>query len=138
MLLVLAIGQADIPMFNAYVGLSTATMGLMLGNNILIMSGAIMYSSGASLSYIICIAINHSFISVILGGFGYDRGVPIKENIVLVIGDNDIINISAADYHSSPIAGIPRLKVWNAKDVIVFKRSMPTGHARTQNPLFFG
>ncbi|WBA81242.1 Re/Si-specific NAD(P)(+) transhydrogenase subunit beta [Endozoicomonas sp. GU-1] len=236
--LVLGIGGADMPvvvsMLNAYSGLAAAMTGFMLGNNLLIITGAMVGSSGAILSYLMCAAMNRSFISVILGGFGTaegtiveggdqgeytevsaedvaeqlknstsviitpgygmavaqaqhpvrdlvkklrDRGIKVRFGIhpvagrlpghmnvllaeakvpydiveemdeinddfadtdtVLVIGANDTVNPAAAEDPNSPIAGMPVLRVWEAGEVIVFKRSMATGYAGVQNPLFF-
>jgi len=238
--MVAAIGGGDMPvvvsMLNSYSGWAAAAAGFMLGNNLLIITGALVGSSGAILSYIMCRAMNRSFISVILGGFGSDDGAPaagadgpmgeyteisadaaadalmsaksvvitpgygmavakaqypvaeltqrlrargIKvrfgvhpvagrlpghmnvllaearvpydivlemdeinddfadTDVVLVIGANDTVNPAANDDPSSPIAGMPVLEVWHAQHVIVFKRSMATGYAGVQNPLFF-
>ena len=236
--LVLGIGGADMPvvvsMLNAYSGLAAAMTGFMLGNNLLIITGAMVGSSGAILSYLMCSAMNRSFISVILGGFGTEEGTvatgevqgthtetnaddvaemlknsssviitpgygmavaqaqhPLRELVsklrdnginvrfgihpvagrlpghmnvllaeakvpydiveemdelnddftdtdtVLVIGANDTVNPAAMDDPNSPIAGMPVLKVWEAGQVVVFKRSMATGYAGVQNPLFF-
>ena len=236
--LVLGIGGADMPvvvsMLNAYSGLAAAMTGFMLGNNLLIITGAMVGSSGAILSYLMCTAMNRSFISVILGGFGTeegtvvdsdeqgeyievsaeevadrlkgsasviitpgygmavaqaqhqvrdlvnklrDRGIKVRFGIhpvagrlpghmnvllaeakvpydivdemdeinddfvdtdtVLVIGANDTVNPAAAEDPNSPIAGMPVLRVWEAAEVVVFKRSMATGYAGVQNPLFF-
>lgn len=235
--LVAAIGGGDMPvvvsMLNSYSGWAAAAAGFMLNNELLIITGALVGSSGAYLSYIMCKAMNRSFISVILGGFGTDssvqasdeedgeyreidaaatadmlknarkvmitpgygmavaqaqypvaeltkalreRGVDVTFGIhpvagrlpghmnvllaearvpydvvlemdevnddfgdidaVLVIGANDTVN-PAAEEPGSPIAGMPVLKVWDADNVIVFKRSMATGYAGVQNPLFF-
>ncbi|MFT0762062.1 Re/Si-specific NAD(P)(+) transhydrogenase subunit beta [Actinomyces sp. F1_1611] len=236
--LVAAIGGGDMPvvvsMLNSYSGWAAAAAGFMLNNELLIITGALVGSSGAYLSYIMCRAMNRSFISVILGGFGTDtssaptgdeevgeyreidaagtaellknsrkvmitpgygmavaqaqypvaeltkalreRGVDVTFGIhpvagrlpghmnvllaearvpydvvkemdevnddfgdidtVLVIGANDTVN-PAAEEPGSPIAGMPVLKVWEAGNVIVFKRSMATGYAGVQNPLFF-
>ena len=236
--LVLGIGGADMPvvvsMLNAYSGIAAAATGFMLGNNLLIITGAMVGSSGAILSYLMCAAMNRSFISVILGGFGTDGGTvaadgeqgehteanveevadmlkgassviitpgygmavaqaqhPLRElvnklraqniqvrfgihpvagrlpghmnvllaeakvpydiveemdeinddfsdtDVVLVIGANDTVNPAAAEDPGSPIAGMPVLKVWESERVVVFKRSMATGYAGVQNPLFF-
>ncbi len=236
--LVLGIGGADMPvvvsMLNAYSGLAAAMTGFMLGNNLLIITGAMVGSSGAILSYLMCTAMNRSFISVILGGFGTNSGTvpvdvdqgehretnvdevaeilknsasviitpgygmavaqaqhPVRELVnklrssgvkvrfgihpvagrlpghmnvllaeakvpydiveemdelnddfaetdtVLVIGANDTVNPAATEDPSSPIAGMPVLRVWEAGQVVVFKRSMATGYAGVQNPLFF-
>jgi len=236
--MVAAIGGGDMPvvvsMLNSYSGWAAAAAGFMLGNALLIITGSLVGSSGAILSYIMCRAMNRSFISVILGGFGSDGGVvgeardygehreiqadaaaellagassivitpgygmataqaqyavadltaklrakgatvrfgihpvagrlpghmnvllaeakvpydivlemdEINEDfpdtdVVLVIGANDTVNPAALEEPNSPIAGMPVLEVWNAKDVIVFKRSMATGYAGVQNPLFF-
>ena len=235
--LVASIGGADMPvvvsMLNSYSGWAAAAAGFMLSNDLLIVTGALVGSSGAILSYIMCKAMNRSFISVIAGGFGNDvqassdeeqgehrettaeevaellknsssviitpgygmavaqaqypvaeitaklreRGVNVRFGIhpvagrlpghmnvllaeakvpydivlemdeinedfadtdtVLVIGDNDTVNPAAMDDPNSPIAGMPVLEVWKAQNVIVFKRSMNTGYAGVQNPLFF-
>ncbi len=236
--LVAAIGGADMPvvisMLNSYSGWAAAASGFMLNNDLLIVTGALVGSSGAILSYIMCKAMNRSFISVIAGGFGNApaaakkdeemgeyhelkanevadllknsssviitpgygmavaqaqnavaalteklkaRGIEVRfaihpvagrlpghmnvllaeakvpydivfemdeinddfENTdtVLVIGANDTVNPAAAEDPSSPIAGMPVLEVWNARNVVVFKRSMNPGYAGVQNPLFF-
>lgn len=235
--LVAAIGGGDMPvvvsMLNSYSGWAAAMAGFTLGNDLLIIVGALVGSSGAYLSYIMCQAMNRSFISVILGGFGSDGAVaeerdygthheitapevadmlasaskvvitpgygmavaqaqyPVADltrrlreagvdvsfaihpvagrlpghmnvllaeanvpydivyemdevndtlseaDVVLVIGANDTVNPSAEE-PGSPIAGMPVIKVWEAKNVIVFKRSMGNaGYAGVQNPLFF-
>jgi NAD(P) transhydrogenase subunit beta len=235
--LVASIGGGDMPvvvsMLNSYSGWAAAASGFLLDNNLLIVTGALVGSSGAYLSYIMCRAMNRSFISVIAGGFGIEaapdtavdygehreitaseaaellrdassviitpgygmavaqaqypvadltrrlreRGVEVRfgihpvagrlpghmnvllaeakvpydivlemdeinddfanTSVVLVIGANDTVNPSAAEDPSSPIAGMPVLRVWEAKQVIVFKRSMAAGYAGVQNPLFF-
>lgn len=235
--LVASIGGGDMPvvvsMLNSYSGWAAAAAGFLLNNDLLIVTGALVGSSGAYLSYIMCKAMNRSFISVIAGGFGIaapaedavdhgehrevdagtvadmlgsastvvitpgygmavaqaqypvaeltqklrDRGVDVKFGIhpvagrlpghmnvllaeakvpydivlemdeinddlastavVLVIGANDTVNPAAAEDPSSPIAGMPVLRVWEAENVIVFKRSMASGYAGVQNPLFF-
>ncbi|MBS0970920.1 NAD(P)(+) transhydrogenase (Re/Si-specific) subunit beta [Chimaeribacter arupi] len=236
--LVASIGGADMPvvvsMLNSYSGWAAAAAGFMLSNDLLIVTGALVGSSGAILSYIMCKAMNRSFISVIAGGFGTDgsstgeaeemgeyrettaeevaellknstsviitpgygmavaqaqypvhditaklraRGITVRFGIhpvagrlpghmnvllaeakvpydivlemdeinedfsdtdtVLVIGANDTVNPAAQDDPRSPIAGMPVLEVWKAQNVIVFKRSMNTGYAGVQNPLFF-
>ncbi|BDZ41006.1 NAD(P) transhydrogenase subunit beta [Paraoerskovia sediminicola] len=239
--LVAAIGGGDMPvvvsMLNSYSGWAAAAAGFMLSNDLLIVTGALVGSSGAILSYIMCKAMNRSFVSVILGGFGSDGGAPsagagdgvvgdhhetnaadvadmLKDaktvvitpgygmavakaqypvadlveklraqgvdvrfgvhpvagrlpghmnvllaeakvpydivlemdeinddlgatDVVLVIGANDTVNPAALDDPGSPIAGMPVLEVWNSGRVIVFKRSMATGYAGVQNPLFF-
>ena len=235
--LVASIGGADMPvvvsMLNSYSGWAAAAAGFMLSNDLLIVTGALVGSSGAILSYIMCKAMNRSFISVIAGGFGNDvqvsseteqgehrettaeevaellknsssviitpgygmavaqaqypvaeitqklreRGVNVRFGIhpvagrlpghmnvllaeakvpydivlemdeinddfadtdtVLVIGANDTVNPAAMDDPHSPIAGMPVLEVWKAANVVVFKRSMNTGYAGVQNPLFF-
>ncbi|WP_288800151.1 Re/Si-specific NAD(P)(+) transhydrogenase subunit beta [uncultured Arsenicicoccus sp.] len=236
--LVASIGGGDMPvvvsMLNSYSGWAAAAAGFMLSNDLLIITGALVGSSGAYLSYIMCKAMNRSFLSVIAGGFGSDgavageardygehretsaeevaalltearsvvitpgygmavaqaqhgvadlaarlreRGVQVRfgihpvagrlpghmnvllaeakvpydivlemdeinddlasTDVVLVIGANDTVNPAALDDPSSPIAGMPVLEVWHAHDVIVFKRSMSTGYAGVQNPLFF-
>jgi NAD(P) transhydrogenase subunit beta len=236
--LVAAIGGGDMPvvvsMLNSYSGWAAAAAGFLLDNDLLIITGSLVGSSGAILSYIMCKAMNRSFISVIAGGFGSDgavsgeardygehreiladeaaellasassvvitpgygmavaqaqypvaeltaklraRGVDVRfgihpvagrlpghmnvllaearvpydivlemdeinadfasTDVVLVIGANDTVNPAALDEPGSPIAGMPVLEVWHARDVIVFKRSMATGYAGVQNPLFF-
>ena len=236
--LVASIGGGDMPvvvsMLNSYSGWAAAAAGFLLDNDLLIITGALVGSSGAYLSYIMCRAMNRSFISVIAGGFGVEAGTvasdvdygehreitaegaadllteahsviitpgygmavaqaqyPVAEltrklrergvdvrfgihpvagrlpghmnvllaeakvpydivlemdevnpdmpdtDVVLVIGANDTVNPAAMDDPGSPIAGMPVLTVWQAKDVIVFKRSMATGYAGVQNPLFF-
>jgi NAD(P) transhydrogenase subunit beta len=235
--LVASIGGGDMPvvvsMLNSYSGWAAAASGFLLENDLLIITGALVGSSGAYLSYIMCKAMNRSFISVIAGGFGIEaatgeakdygehreitpegvaellaaadsviitpgygmavaqaqygvaeltrklreRGVNVRFGIhpvagrlpghmnvllaeakvpydivlemdeinddfddtavVLVIGANDTVNPAATEDPTSPIAGMPVLTVWNADDVIVFKRSMATGYAGVQNPLFF-
>ena len=234
--LVASIGGADMPvvvsMLNSYSGWAAAAAGFLLGNDLLIVTGALVGSSGAILSYIMCRAMNRSFISVIAGGFGNDpvvsddeeegeiqtttaeevagmlngaknvvitpgygmavaqaqyqvqditsklraEGVNVRfgihpvagrlpghmnvllaeakvpydivlemdeinddfadTDVVLVIGANDTVN-PAAKKPGSPIAGMPILHVWEAKNVIVFKRGMASGYAGVQNPLFF-
>ena len=236
--LVASIGGGDMPvvvsMLNSYSGWAAAAAGFLLGNDLLIITGALVGSSGAYLSYIMCRAMNRSFISVIAGGFGVeggtvasdvdygdyrevtaeatadllngarsvvitpgygmavaqaqypvadltrklrDRGIDVKfgihpvagrlpghmnvllaeakvpydivlemdevnddlaaTDVVLVIGANDTVNPAAAEDPTSPIAGMPVIRVWEADHVIVFKRSMATGYAGVQNPLFF-
>ena len=236
--LVASIGGADMPvvvsMLNSYSGWAAAAAGFMLSNDLLIVTGALVGSSGAILSYIMCKAMNRSFISVIAGGFGTDSsstgeseevgdyreidvqgtaellknassviitpgygmavaqaqypvaeiteklrkmGIKVRFGIhpvagrlpghmnvllaearvpydivlemdeinddfsdtdtVLVIGANDTVNPAAQEDPRSPIAGMPVLEVWKAQNVVVFKRSMNTGYAGVQNPLFF-
>jgi NAD(P) transhydrogenase subunit beta len=235
--LVASIGGADMPvvvsMLNSYSGWAAAAAGFMLANDLLIVTGALVGSSGAILSYIMCKAMNRSFISVIAGGFGQEvvisedveqgehrestaeevaemlknsksviitpgygmavaqaqypvyeiteklrsMGITVRFGIhpvagrlpghmnvllaeakvpydivlemdeinddfpetdtVLVIGANDTVNPAALEDPNSPIAGMPVLEVWNAQNVVVFKRSMNTGYAGVQNPLFF-
>ena len=237
--LVASIGGGDMPvvvsMLNSYSGWAAAAAGFMLGNDLLIITGALVGSSGAILSYIMCKAMNRYFVSVILGGFGAEggtvvatdgeqgehretntsataelltnarsvivvpgygmavakaqypvadlasklraRGVDVRfavhpvagrlpghmnvllaeakvpydvvlgmdeingdfpdTDVVLVIGANDTVNPAAQEDPGSPIAGMPVLEVWKARDVVVFKRSMATGYAGVQNPLFF-
>ncbi len=235
--LVASIGGGDMPvvvsMLNSYSGWAAAASGFLLNNNLLIVTGALVGSSGAYLSYIMCAAMNRSFISVIAGGFGLEagpaedkeygdhreinvedtadllrgassvvitpgygmavaqaqypvadltrrlreRGVNVRfgihpvagrlpghmnvllaeakvpydivlemdeindelaeTDVILVIGANDTVNPAAAEDPTSPIAGMPVLRVWEAENVIVFKRSMSTGYAGVQNPLFF-
>ena len=235
--LVASIGGGDMPvvvsMLNSYSGWAAAAAGFLLNNDLLIVTGALVGSSGAYLSYIMCKAMNRSFLSVIAGGFGIEapkggdeeygehreidaeaaadllagastvvitpgygmavaqaqhgvadlvqklreRGVDVRfgihpvagrlpghmnvllaeakvpydivlemdeinddlsgVDVVLVIGANDTVNPAAAEDPSSPIAGMPVLRVWEAENVIVFKRSMASGYAGVQNPLFY-
>ncbi|GAB6938911.1 Re/Si-specific NAD(P)(+) transhydrogenase subunit beta [Isoptericola variabilis] len=239
--LVAAIGGGDMPvvvsMLNSYSGWAAAAAGFTLGNDLLIITGALVGASGAILSYLMCQAMNRSFWSVILGGFGAAssggpaggsgqeagevretspdevaallaaarsvvvvpgygmavakaqhpvadlaerlraRGVTVRfgvhpvagrlpghmnvllaearvpydlvlemdevnpdlpdTDVVLVIGANDTVNPAAQDDPSSPIAGMPVIEAWKARDVVVFKRSLATGYAGVQNPLFF-
>ena len=235
--LVASIGGGDMPvvisMLNSYSGWAAAAAGFMLNNDLLIVVGALVGSSGAILSYIMCRAMGRSFISVIAGGFGgapvsteqkdygdfretnaadvaellkdassvvitpgygmavaqaqypvaeltarlRKRGINVRfgihpvagrlpghmnvllaeakvpydivlemdeinedlasTDVVLVIGANDTVNPSAEDDPSSPIAGMPVIQVWHAKEVVIFKRSMAPGYAGVQNPLFF-
>ncbi len=239
--MVMAIGGADMPvvisMLNSYSGWAAAATGFMLNNDLLIVTGALVGSSGAILSYIMCRAMNRNFLSVIAGGFGTGGGATISSDggeeqgevititanetaelllnsrevmiipgygmavakaqqtvselttalrakgvnvrfgihpvagrmpgqmnvllaeakvpydivfeldeinadfpqvdVSLVIGANDIVNPSALDEPGSPIAGMPVLECWKGKTSIVLKRSMATGYAGVQNPLFF-
>ena len=240
--MVMAIGGADMPvvvsMLNSYSGWAAAATGFMLSNDLLIVVGALVGSSGAILSYIMCAAMNRNFISVIAGGFGTDGGAPaaaggavqpagevnpisatetaellrdaksvivvpgygmavaqaqhtvfeitkaLRErgvavrfgihpvagrmpghmnvllaearvpydivfemdelnedfpdtDVAIVIGANDIVNPAAQDDPGSPIAGMPVLEVWKAKTSIVMKRSMASGYAGVDNPLFY-
>ncbi len=234
--LIMGIGGADMPvvvsMLNSYSGWAAAAIGFTLGNDLLIVTGALVGSSGAILSYIMCKAMNRSFVSVILGGFGgaagpameiigeqiavdaegvasalndadsvvivpgygmavaqaqqpvaeltrklraagkdvrfaihpvagrlpghmnvllaeakvpYDIVLEMDEinedfhetDVVIVIGSNDIVNPAAQDDPNSPIAGMPVLEVWKAKQVFVSKRGQGTGYSGIENPLFF-
>jgi NAD(P) transhydrogenase subunit beta len=241
--MVMAIGGADMPvvvsMLNSYSGWAAAATGFMLSNDLLIVVGALVGSSGAILSYIMCKAMNRHFISVIAGGFGTGSGAPaapkgeaaqpagevvpvsaaetadllkdaksviivpgygmavaqaqhtvyeitkhLREkginirfgihpvagrmpghmnvllaeakvpydivlemdelnddfpdtDVAMVIGANDIVNPAAQDDPTSPIAGMPVLEVWKAKTSIVMKRSMASGYAGVDNPLFY-
>jgi NAD(P) transhydrogenase subunit beta len=234
--LVMAIGGADMPvvvsMLNSYSGWAAAATGFLLGNDLLIVTGALVGSSGAILSYIMCKAMNRSFLSVILGGFGsapgstatvtgeqiaidaegvaaaleeansiiivpgygmavaqaqgavseltrklraagkevrfaihpvagrlpghmnvllaeakvpYDIVLEMDEinkdfpstDVVIVIGSNDIVNPAAQEDPNSPIAGMPVLEVWKAKQVFVSKRGQGTGYSGIENPLFY-
>ena len=234
--LIMGIGGADMPvvvsMLNSYSGWAAAAIGFSLGNDLLIVVGALVGSSGAILSYIMCKAMNRSFVSVILGGFGgtagpqmevegeqiaidadgvaaaledaesiviipgygmavaqaqqnvaeltrrlrakgktvrfaihpvagrlpghmhvllaeakvpYDIVLEMDEinddfpntDIAIVIGSNDIVNPAAQDDPNSPIAGMPVLECWKAKQVFVSKRGQGTGYSGIENPLFF-
>jgi NAD(P) transhydrogenase subunit beta len=238
--MVMAIGGADMPvvvsMLNSYSGWAAAATGFMLSNDLLIVTGALVGSSGAILSYIMCRAMNRKFLAVIAGGFGTeggapaaagaqpagevvpitaaetadllreaksviivpgygmavaqaqhavyeitkvlrDRGVNVRfgihpvagrmpghmnvllaeakvpydivmemdelngdfpnTDVAMVIGANDIVNPAAEDDPTSPIAGMPVLEVWKAKTSVVMKRSMASGYAGVDNPLFY-
>ncbi|MDR0440803.1 MAG: Re/Si-specific NAD(P)(+) transhydrogenase subunit beta [Candidatus Accumulibacter sp.] len=240
--MVMAIGGADMPvvisMLNSYSGWAAAATGFMLGNDLLIVTGALVGSSGAILSYIMCNAMNRNFLSVIAGGFGSDGKAPAKPaggaqpagevtpinseetaellkeaksviivpgygmavaqaqhavyqittllrergvnvrfgihpvagrmpghmnvllaeakvpydivfemdelnddfpdtDVAMVIGANDTVNPAAAEDPTSPIAGMPVLEVWKAKTSIMMKRSMASGYAGVDNPLFY-
>jgi NAD(P) transhydrogenase subunit beta len=237
--MVMAIGGADMPvvvsMLNSYSGWAAAATGFMLSNDLLIVTGALVGSSGAILSYIMCRAMNRNFVSVIAGGFGTaggapaaaaqpageavpvsaaetaellrgaknviivpgygmavaqaqhavyeitkrlrERGVNVRfgihpvagrmpghmnvllaeakvpydivmemdeinqdfpdTDVAMVIGANDIVNPAAQEDPSSPIAGMPVLEVWKARNSIVMKRSMASGYAGVDNPLFY-
>ncbi len=237
--MVMAIGGADMPvvvsMLNSYYGWAASATGFMLGNNLLIVTGALVGSSGAILSYIMCRAMNRNFFAVIAGGFGTAGGISVDDSsdsgdvvsvdstevanllsgakqivivpgygmavaqaqhtvceitkvlrdkginvrfgihpvagrmpghmnvllaearvpydivfemdeinqdfpnvdVSIIIGANDIVNPSAQEEPDSPIAGMPVLEVWRGKTTVVLKRSMATGYAGVQNPLFF-
>jgi NAD(P) transhydrogenase subunit beta len=234
--LIMGIGGADMPvvvsMLNSYSGWAAAAIGFSLGNDLLIVVGALVGSSGAILSYIMCKAMNRNFVSVILGGFGGSKG-PAQEiegeqiaidsdgvataleeadsviivpgygmavaqaqqavseltrrlrakgkevrfgihpvagrlpghmnvllaeakvpydivlemdeinddfpstDVVIIIGSNDIVNPAAQEDPNSPIAGMPVLEVWKAKQVFVSKRGQGTGYSGIENPLFY-
>ncbi|MGH8650232.1 MAG: NAD(P)(+) transhydrogenase (Re/Si-specific) subunit beta, partial [Burkholderiales bacterium] len=238
--MVMAIGGADMPvvisMLNSYSGWAAAATGFMLSNDLLIVTGALVGSSGAILSYIMCRAMNRNFLAVIAGGFGTESGAPagagaqpagevfpisavetaellrnsknviivpgygmavaqaqhavyeitkfLREkgvsvrfgihpvagrmpghmnvllaearvpydivmemdevnadfpdtDVAMVVGANDIVNPAAQEDPTSPIAGMPVLEVWKAKTSIVMKRSMASGYAGVDNPLFY-
>jgi len=234
--LIMGIGGADMPvvvsMLNSYSGWAAAAIGFTLGNDLLIVTGALVGSSGAILSYIMCKAMNRHFVSVILGGFGGTQGPaaeiegemiatdtdavaaaledadsviivpgygmavaqaqqPVSEltrrlrakgkqvrfaihpvagrlpghmnvllaearvpydivlemdeinedfpdtDVVIVIGANDIVNPAAQDDPGSPIAGMPVLEVWKARQVFICKRGKGAGYSGIENPLFF-
>jgi NAD(P) transhydrogenase subunit beta len=234
--LIMAIGGADMPvvisMLNSYSGWAAAAIGFTLSNDLLIVTGALVGSSGAILSYIMCRAMNRNFVSVILGGFGgtsgpameiegemmaidsdgvaallddadsviivpgygmavaqaqqsvaelvrrlrarkkevrfgihpvagrlpghmnvllaeakvpYDIVLEMDEinedfpstDVAIVIGSNDIVNPAAQEDPNSPIAGMPVLEVWKAKNVLVMKRGQGTGYSGIENPLFY-
>jgi H+-translocating NAD(P) transhydrogenase subunit beta len=234
--LIMAIGGADMPvvvsMLNSYSGWAAAAIGFTLGNDLLIVTGALVGSSGAILSYIMCRAMNRNFVSVILGGWGgaqsaaaeiegeqvavdadgvvaaledadsviivpgygmavaqaqasiseltrrlRDKGKQVRfaihpvagrlpghmnvllaeakvpydivlemdeinedfpsTDVAIVIGSNDIVNPAAQEDPGSPIAGMPVLEVWKAKQVFVMKRGQGTGYSGIENPLFF-
>ena len=234
--LVMAIGGADMPvvvsMLNSYSGWAAAATGFLLGNDLLIVTGALVGSSGAILSYIMCRAMNRHFLSVILGGFGgsgssareidgemvaidadgvaasleeaeeiiivpgygmavaqaqgsiseltrrlrargkkvrfaihpvagrlpghmnvllaeakvpYDIVLEMDEinedfphtDVVIVVGSNDIVNPAAQEDPGSPIAGMPVLEVWKARQVFISKRGQGTGYSGIENPLFY-
>src|SRR6266404_5532277 len=158
-LLIIPIGGADMPvvisMLNSYSGWAAAGIGFTLGNSALIITGALVGSSGAILSYIMCHAMNRSFISVILGGFGGETATasagaggevrPVKlgssefaqADVAFVIGANDVTNPAAEDDKTSPIYGMPVLQVWKAGTVMFIKRSLASGYAGIDNPLFY-
>ncbi len=237
--MVMAIGGADMPvvisMLNSYSGWAAAATGFMLSNDLLIVTGALVGSSGAILSYIMCRAMNRRFLAVIMGGFGTEGGTAVattgeagevtavsaeetaellsnakevvivpgygmavahaqhvvseltqklrsagvtvrygihpvagrmpghmnvllaeakvpydivlemdeinddfpKTDVTMVVGANDIVNPSAQEDPNSPIAGMPVLEVWKAGNAVVLKRSMATGYAGVDNPLFY-
>ena len=238
--MVMAIGGADMPvvvsMLNSYSGWAASATGFMLSNDLLIVTGALVGSSGAILSYIMCRAMNRHFLAVIAGGFGTEGGAPAaggaqpegevqpinaadtaellrsadhviivpgygmavaqaqhtvyeitqflrdkgvdvrfaihpvagrmpghmnvllaeakvpydivlemdeinedfpETDVAMVIGANDIVNPAAQEDPNSPIAGMPVLEVWKAKTSIVMKRSMASGYAGVDNPLFY-
>ena len=127
-------------MLNSYSGWAAAAAGFMLKNDLLIITGALVGSSGAILSYIMCKAMNRSLANV-----SYDIVFEMDEinddlpevDVLLVVGANDIVNPSALEDSSSPIAGMPVIEAWNAKSVVALKRSMAAGYSGVENPLYF-
>jgi NAD(P) transhydrogenase subunit beta len=160
-LIIIPIGGADMPvvisMLNSYSGWAAAGIGFTLENTALIVTGALVGSSGAILSYIMCKGMNRSFFSVILGGFGGDAqaaagsNVPYDEvfeldeinsefqttDVAFVIGANDVTNPAARDDPQSPIYGMPILDVDKARTVLFVKRSLSPGYAGVDNDLFY-
>jgi NAD(P) transhydrogenase subunit beta len=164
-------------MLNSYSGWAAAATGFMLSNDLLIVTGALVGSSGAILSYIMCRAMNRHFISVIAGGFGTEGSAPAaagaqpagevvavnapetaellrdSKNVIIVPGygmavaqaQHTVYEITKflrekgvnVRFGISPIAGMPVLEVWKAKTSIVMKRSMASGYAGVDNPLFY-
>uniref|UniRef100_A0A1I7S6E6 proton-translocating NAD(P)(+) transhydrogenase n=1 Tax=Bursaphelenchus xylophilus TaxID=6326 RepID=A0A1I7S6E6_BURXY len=155
--LTMGIGGADQPVvitvLNSYSGWALCAEGFMLNNDLLTIVGALIGSSGAILSYIMCRGMNRSLGNVILGGlqggpskmkaqegeatFTAVEQVSAQADLALVIGANDTVNKSAEDDADSPIAGMPVLQVWKAKNVVVMKRTMGHGYSAVDNPLFF-
>ena len=129
-----------VSMLNSYSGWAAAAAGFMLKNDLLIITGALVGSSGAILSYIMCKAMNRSLANV-----SYDIVFEMDEinddlpevDVLLVVGANDIVNPSALEDSSSPIAGMPVIEAWNAKSVVALKRSMAAGYSGVENPLYF-
>src|SRR6266404_5085233 len=135
-LLIIPIGGADMPvvisMLNSYSGWAAAGIGFTLGNSALIITGALVGSSGAILSYIMCHAMNRSFISVILGGFGGETAA-----VGGAAAEARPVKLGSEDDSKSPIYGMPVLQVWKAGTVMFIKRSLASGYAGIDNPLFY-
>src|SRR5207247_926726 len=154
-LVVLPIGGADMPvvisLLNAFTGLSAAATGIALDNTALIVAGTLVGASGSILTNLMAVAMNRSVPAIIAGGFGGggtvaataaddgDRSVrpTSADDVSLVIGANDVTNPAAREQKDSPIYGMPILDVDKSGQVIVLKRSMNTGFAGIDNPLFY-
>src|SRR5205085_891905 len=146
--MVMAIGGADMPvvvsMLNSYSGWAAAATGFMLSNDLLIVTGALVGSSGAILSYIMCRAMNRNFIAVIAGGFGTGGGAPAAagaqpagEVHPITAAETAELLRNAKNVIIVPGYGMAVLEVWKARTSIVMKRSMASGYAGVDNPLFY-